>query len=396
MAINPRAMWARPRFGARALGAAALALISIVLGSVAATAAVGRLAVEFEVVNRNGSALSCASDGATYSLRGEIVGPAEALAAPPVNFGATLYLHEFSFGAFFWNFDAAPGYDWARALAEVGHTSVVIDRLGYDASDHPLGSAVCFGSHADIVAQVVRQLRDGSYASSDTAAPPAFGRVALGGHSVGGGIAELAAHSFADLEIAGLMLFAWADQGYSPRAVQQSLAQGSDCASGGAPAEPGEPSGYAYYGRTEADFQANVFFDAAPYVVAAATAMRNRDPCGDNATLTRLAAVNAEGVGSLELPVLLVFGNDDAIFLPTAADAQAALFTSSPSVTLERVDAGHALALERAAPDVHAIVDQWLVEELPEPNAALSLSAALALLGLLARCRAADRSSRRI
>lgn len=127
-----------------------------------------------------------------------------------------------------------------------------------------------------------------------------------------------------------------------------------------------------------------MFSDADLGVVEAATAMRNRDPCGDNATLARLAAVNAEGVGSLELPVLLVFGDDDAIFLPTAADTQAALFTSSPSVTLEKVGAGHALALERAAPAVRAIADRWLVEELPEPKAAPSLGAAVALLAMLA------------
>src|SRR5687768_6763424 len=86
-----------------------------------------------KVDNANGSALDCEADRKPYVIKGEIVGPAALLRKPPADLVATLYLHEFSFGRFFWRFDDVPGYDFAVAMAEAGHVSVVIDRLGYDA-----------------------------------------------------------------------------------------------------------------------------------------------------------------------------------------------------------------------------------------------------------------------
>lgn len=319
--------------------------------------------VSFEVENVNHSALDCESDGEPYVIKGELVGPADVLARPPEDAVATLYLHEFSFGRFFWRFDAVPGYDFATAMARAGHTSVVIDRLGYDASGHPRGTATCLGAQADVTAQVVRSLKDGEYTIRGGGSPFAFPRIVLAGHSVGGGVAELAAHSFDDLGVAGLALLAWADQGYSARSVQQSLAQASDCSNGGEPAEPGGPPEYAYFGRTEADFQGNMFTDADPDVVATATSMRNRDPCGDNATLPRMFALNAASVGALEVPVLLLSGDRDPVFAPGAFDVQAGLYSSSPSVTTQSFDAAHALPLERVAPQVQEAVAAWLTEQ---------------------------------
>lgn len=326
----------------------------------AASEGIARVPVTFEVDNVNGSALSCRPepDRQRYRIEGELVGPASLLAKGSIPVG-TLYLHELSFGQFFWNFADVPGYDYAAAMAHKGHVSVVVDRLGYDASGRPPGTATCLGAHADMAAQVVRQLKSGTRT-------PAFERVVLAGHSVGGGIAELAAHSFRDLDLAGLVLFAWADQGYSPQSVEQSLQQARDCASGGEPAEPGGPTGYAYFGRTEAEFVANVFHDTDPTVVAAATARRNRDPCGDNAGLARILVVNATRVSSITAPVLLVFGDDDAVYEDNADETQAALFSGSSKVTLRHVpNAGHALALERSAPLVHDIAAAWL----PKPTA---------------------------
>lgn len=327
--------------------------------------------VSFRVKNVNTSALSCEVDEADYTISGEIVGPARALKGATAPTG-TLYLHEFSFGKFFWGFADVPGYDYVGALARRGHVSIVVDRLGYDDSGHPPGTQTCLGAHADIAAQIVGQLQEGAYESAGRK-PLAFGRIVLAGHSVGAGAAELAAHSVDDLDVAGLMILAWADQGYSARSVQQSLAQGSDCSGDGQPAEPGGPGGYAYFGRTEQDFQQNVFADTDPAVVERVTKMRNRDPCGDNSTLAGLAAVNAAGIGDIDVPVLLLFGEGDAIFEDPAADVQARLFRSSPSVTLRRFPkAGHALTLERAAPSVQDAAADWLEEKgfvTPAPRA---------------------------
>ena len=352
-------------------GLLALGILGL-LPSVPPTAAsegIARVPVTFEVDNVNGSALSCRPepDKQRYRIEGELVGPASVLARKSVPVG-TLYLHELSFGQFYWSFDDIPGYDYAEAMARKGHVSVVIDRLGYDASGHPPGTLTCLGAQADVAAQIVRQLKSGLRT-------PVFEEVVLAGHSVGGGVAELAAHSFPELDLAGLVLFAWADQGYSPRSVEQSLQQARDCASGGEAAEPGGPTGYAYFGRTEAEFVANVFHDADPAVVERATARRNRDPCGDNASLARILAVNAAAARSITVPVLLVFGDDDAVYEDSADETQAALFSGSSQVTLRHVpNAGHALALERSAPLVRDIAAAWL----PSISAATTTSTVLA------------------
>lgn len=319
-----------------------------------------RVEIAFEVENVNDSALLCRSNGLPYQVRGELIGPAALLREPSVPV-ATLYLHEFSFGRFFWRFDDVPGYDYASELARAGHVSFVVDRLGYDASGHPPGTDTCLGAQADVAAQLVRHLQQGTYTVAGGTPAVAVEKVVLAGHSVGGGIAELAAHSFPDLRLAGLMLFGWADQGYSSRTIEQSVRQGADCLSGGEPAYSGGPPGYAYFGRTEAEFRDNVFRDTEPAVVERATARRNRDPCGDNATVARLAVVNQLGVGSITVPVLLVFGEEDAVFQDDAMAKQAALFDGSSEVTTRSIPkAGHALTLERSAPLVRAVAAEWL------------------------------------
>lgn len=315
-----------------------------------------RTPVEFRVVNRNRSALPCSADELAYRVRGELVLPAGAGRDL-----VTLALHEFSFGRFFWSLPGHPDHDLALHMARAGHAWLHVDRLGYDGSDHPPGGATCLGAQADIAAQLVRALASGDYRFGERTHGPAFKRVVLAGHSVGGGIAELAAHSFPSLPLAGLALFAWADQGYSADTMRQSLEQSQDCATGGQPAEPGEPSGYAFFGRTVADFRRNMFFDTRPAVADAVTARRNRDPCGDNASLVRLAAVNVLRNRDIGLPVLLLFGEKDPVFSAEARGRQAALFASSPDVQTTIIErAAHALTMERAAPNVRAHLLRWL------------------------------------
>jgi pimeloyl-ACP methyl ester carboxylesterase len=342
---------------------ALIAGLALSASPVVADQPVARIEIAFDVVNRNGSALSCRPEpnGLPYRVRGELVGPAALLREGTVPV-ATLYLHEFSFGRFFWGYRDVPGYDHAGELARAGHVSFAVDRLGYDSSDHPPGTQTCLGAHADITAQLVRHIREGTYTTADGSPAVPAERLVLAGHSVGGGIAELAAHSpNFDLDLDGLIVFGWADQGYSARTIEQSVRQAADCLPGGQPAYPGGPSGYAYFGKTDAEFQGNVFADTDPAVVERVTARRNPDPCGDNAGLVRFAVVNQQGVGSITAPVLLVFGEKDAVFQSDAMAKQAALFTGSRDVTTRSIPkAGHALTLERSASLTRSVVADWL------------------------------------
>ena len=102
----------------------------------------------------------------------------------------------------------------------------------------------------------------------------------------------------------------------------------------------GTPPGHAPFGESDADFQALMFHDADPRVVAAVTAMRNPEPCGDDASLLAAIATDVREVPGITVPVLLVIGDHDAVFPPPAlqkcsASSSPGAMTSpaSPSLT---------------------------------------------------------------
>lgn len=335
----------------RALAAALLALACTPAATASAAQPVDSLPVSFAVENVNRTSLPCRSDGKPYRVTGRIVGPREALRGGRID-AATLYLHEYSFGRWFWTFEDVPGLDYATEMARRGHVSVVVDRLGYDGSDHPPGLDTCLGAQADIARQVVEQLR----------ADHRVGKVVLAGHSVGAVAAELAVTSFGDeLGVDALLVLALANQGYTPQSLQESFVQGGVCTRGGEPAEEGAPTGYAYYAQTPATWKPLLFASADAAVQDAAAARRNRDPCGDVSSLTPATAHNAARQGDIALPVLLLFGGRDAVYEPGTGEKEAAAFSGSDDVTYrEFAGAGHALVLEREAPEVRATVDEWL------------------------------------
>src|SRR3954453_10680274 len=128
------------------------------------------VSVTFTVKNTNTSQFACASDGATYQVKGHISGPASALASASKKKkkakkrpkAVTLYMHGLGLGEWFWNFTPIPGYNYALQQARAGHVSVTVDRLGYGASSRPDGNKICIGSQADVTHQIVQQLKTGT------------------------------------------------------------------------------------------------------------------------------------------------------------------------------------------------------------------------------------------
>jgi len=314
--------------------------------------------VTFDVRNTNGSTLACPSDGAPYQVKGWLVGPASKLAATARRArGVTLYLHEFSFGSWFWNFKSVAGHNYVRSQARSGRVSVVVDRLGYGASGHPDGNQVCLGSHADVAHQIIGKLRSGDYAVRGGTAP-AFRKIALAGHSVGAQIAQLEAYSFRDVD--ALIIMSWALQ-VSERSVRDFYATRVVCVAGGEPTEPGGPGGYAYFGQTPKDFRTNSFFSARPSVAAAAAALRHRDPCGDSASLIGAYLRDQVSLREIKVPVLLVCGEKDAIIPSFLCANHEKRFSGSRDFSLRFIPrAGHGLALERTAPTFRETVSRWL------------------------------------
>ncbi len=325
----------------------------------AAQRAVESRAVTFSVQNVNRSKFACKVDGAAYQVKGHVVGPRSALAAATRKRSVTLYVHGLGFGEWFWRFEAVPGYDFSRLQARAGHTSVVIDRLGYDASGRPEGrNGTCLGGQADVVHQIVQQLRAGSYAVEGGKAVR-FKRVALAGHSAGAEISNIAAYSFRDVDALVAMAFSYSNL---PRA-QIALGPTRElCVRGGEPSDPGGPSGYSFYGQpAAADFQSIMFANAAAPVVQAALPFRNRDPCGDVLSIIPALLQQGRMLKAVKVPVLVLCGRNDALYSPIACDQQLDRYTRSRDTSLALVaKAGHALTLQRSARSFRRKLSRWL------------------------------------
>jgi len=298
--------------------------------------------VSFTVRNVNRSKFACASDGKTYTVRGHLVGPSGALSGSPS--AVTLYLHGLGFAEYLWQFTDVPGYDYATDQARAGQTSLIVDRLGYGASDKPAGNAICAGSRADIAHQVVLALKSGDYRVSGQQAP-SFRRVALAGQSYGGQIAELEAYSFGDID--ALAVVSYTDQGSSALAASSSAFSARACAAGGQPVAPGGPGGYAPYGNP-AGAKAAVLNDATPVVAAATLPKLTLNPCGDMVPFAKVSSFDLAHLGAITVPVLEIVGGGDQLFPASAGRRQAGLFTGSSAVELVTVPgAGHAITLQR-------------------------------------------------
>jgi pimeloyl-ACP methyl ester carboxylesterase len=312
------------------------------------------------VTNTNNSTAACVPppDGKTYPIKGHLTGPRAGLTR--FEPGVALYLHGLSYAEFFWRFRAVPGYDTSMELAKAGHVSVTVDRLGYGDSTGPPGTATCFGSQATIAKQLVDALKAGTYTLAGET-PVNFARVALVGHSIGALTAETTAYSFPGID--ALAMLSYADQGASPMAFQALGAANLKCVGGGEDAKPGGPPGYAYFGETEQDFRAaHLNAPTDPAVADAAAAMRTRDPCGDFTSILPTFTADQIGSGVVGGPVLVMLGDQDALFPPPAGDFQAARMFGAKVTHIEIKGAGHGITLGRQAPAFRQALSKWLTD----------------------------------
>lgn len=339
--------------------AAAFALLPAT--SAAAARTVVDVPVAFTVQNTNTSQVPCASDGSSYVVRGHLTGPRAAIEHPAPR-AVTLYYEGFESGEWNWRFRSVPGYDYAADMADRGQVSVTVDQIGYGASGHPLGYLTCFGAQADVAHQIIGQLRHGSYTATGEPAV-AFQKVVFAGHDIGGGIAEIEAYSYHDVD--ALMLFTWQDQGQTPYLLRTVADANARCAAGGEPAYAGGPAGYVYFPQLE-DWPM-LMPNSDPAVVAGAAASRLRNPCGLVTGAAPAVFFNGapsetgRGLSTIDVPVLLVLGALDPVFTRDGFEQQRAHFSGSPDVTSVLMDGtGHFEMLDRNAPRFRGLVAHWL------------------------------------
>lgn len=317
-----------------------------------------RYSVSFSVTNNDSTPVVCApaADGKTYTVTGTLTLPSSATPA-----AATLYVHGLGYDSDFWDFTSVPGYDYAATEAQQGHASLAINRLGYPGSSIPNGNATCVGSQATMLHEIVADMRTGAYSVDDGSQAPAFSRVGLVGHSVGGQLAEIEAYTYKDVDALGVV--EWADQFYSPGTYTAFGLAATQCVAGNVDQVGSNAGDYAAFGTTSASYNSLMFADIDPSVEAAADAQRTRDPCGMIESILTGTATDLLNVNKIKVPVAYVHAGKDGIFedaLPWAK-LQESLYTGTSKLTdISLPGEGHAVTLERQAPTFAADMSAWL------------------------------------
>lgn len=309
--------------------------------------------VSFVVQNANTSAVSCPTDGATYTVQGHLTGPESALNSSEPKSG-TLYLHGLELGEWFWQVPVE-GYNHAEEMAKAGHVSVTIDRLGYGESDHPKGLKSCVGGHASVAHQIVQQLRAGTYGGS---VHPQFSRVALAGHSLGGAIAEVEAYSFKDVDAVAVL--SYADTALSASALFTAAAWGPTCGLGGQPSAKGSP-GYVFFTQNQASYRKNFLAKAPPDVFAYGDGLRAKNPCGDLFSAVPSVVTSVLRAKQIKVPVLLLTGSKDLVFDANRFALQKPLY-GGPTTLRIIPGATHGVTVDADAAQFRDALEDWLAD----------------------------------
>jgi pimeloyl-ACP methyl ester carboxylesterase len=316
--------------------------------------------VTFTVKNTDTSQFACASDGATYQVKGHITGPASALASVSKkkrSKGVTIYLHGLGVGEWLWNLQAVPSFNYALQQAKAGHVSVTVDRLGYGASSQPPdGSKICIGSEADIAHQIVQALKSGGYVVG-SGKPRKYKRVALAGHSAGGEISILEAYSYRDINALIVVGFSYSNLA----AANIAFGNQRNACTAGTPV-PGFPPSYQLFGQTPAEFQQTFFHSATKAVRDAATPLHKPDPCGDNTSLTEALNKQAAGARTIKVPAFEACGANDVLYAPFGCETQLQRFASKDKKLLIVKNAGHGLPVEKTAGTFRKRLGDWLTK----------------------------------
>lgn len=107
----------------------------------------------------------------------------------------------------------------------------------------------------------------------------------------------------------------------------------------------------------------NLLHDQAPEAKEAFISAVEPDPCSILMFGPGFLAQMRDLQGSISVPVLLLFGQESALWVSNVTEHEAAEYSSSPDVTTKEIaGAGHLLMFERAAPAFRTELSIWLTE----------------------------------
>lgn len=266
----------------------------------------------------------------------------------------------------YWLLPSTPGGpSWVSWMAAHGQPTLAIDRPGTGDSGRPAADLLTMASEADVVHQIVGQLRAGAVRGRH------FGRIVLVGHSVGTSVALVEDATYHDVD--GLVASGFLHS-YGPKlgtlfSDMQPAAQDPVFAGTGA------PDGYlTTLPNTRADF----FYDPADssqFTVALDELTKSTMTTGEENTIP--AAADPAISQAVSVPVLAAVGENDQLFcggpLSFPCDNAAAIVAHeksdySPAAQLEGYvlpGAGHVLNLQKNSALWFAAATDWLNRHFP-------------------------------
>lgn len=294
--------------------------------------------------------LTLAPDLKVATIRGTLTGPKKAVEQGTV--AGSVLSHGDGYDESFWTFPEK-GYSVVDDLATRGHVSVSYDRLGYGESDKPNGNAICIGTEATVLRQIVDQLKAGTYTSK--AEKPSFSRLAVVGHSASGFIVEQMQGVLGGADAVGAI--STGVESVTPLVALRAVQQQQRCLLG-----PNDGNGYAGLEGNDAEFRADhVQTGIEPRIADILTRNRTEDACAGTRNLQNIVANTITNAAAVRVPVLAVAGTDDAFF-PNVG-LHAATFTSSPKVTVKQIPrTPHAIAFSGERRLFRDTLAAWLTE----------------------------------
>ncbi|MGH9036812.1 MAG: alpha/beta hydrolase [Acidimicrobiia bacterium] len=283
-------------------------------------------------------------------LWGFLYRPTAPAASASCTSSVLLLLHDVSYATHQWDLPVGPGtYSTARLLAAAGYPTVTVDLPGHGSTDGGDGFRIHLGVYAGVASQVVAQLRSGDYRTFKGRPAPRFATVGLVGAGVGTEVAELVAAG--DRQLALLVATGWTHFP-SPQFLR-------DFANWDVPQTIGTP--YTYFGGLP-DRRVKYMYNtpaAEPSVMKKDTALSQHSPSG--LILTMMSQPARAVMAAIEIPVLLLLGENDYMFPSSHADAELGLFAGAADRTMRIVErAGHSLFLHRNASETHQGLVDWL------------------------------------
>jgi len=323
----------------------------------------------FSVVNENRTGVPCAPtkpDRKRYVVHASLVAPASALATRP-RAVVVLISGIIISGDHLWRvrIGGSTDLDFALAMALRGQAVVTVGMLGYHGSvtaSGPNGNQVCAAAEADVIHQIVTQLRNGSFHYGNAATGPSFDRVALMAFSIGGEYAKVEAYTFHD--IGGLVTVGSSPPNFvTPLAAKLAQSSVPDCRSQDRHkfANGSGPPGYTMANIPIA--QKVLFYgpDRDPRDTQLLARGAETSPCGIFSSGLNLLKADRTGLAKINVPVLLTYGQHDGLVGIAGGAYQMRLLTGAKDRHLMIFPgSGHAWFLERQRARWTNMVVGWL------------------------------------